>query len=222
MKENEKSSFFEMFSGILLIVLIFFGFGAMGEYALKQLCKNVFIVVYSLFFCTVPLQLKWSFKEFEEFFLMEKFWLLFLIVVGSPFVGAMFIGGLINGVIYFVYKVYVYIIGAERGIVQTVIATLIIIVFSVIAYVIRKRYRFIYGVIEVAAGILLVYHKIQGGINNNSTWGFDFYFALLSAGIFLIIRGLESISVGKELDPLFIGACNMYEKRLSFLSEKRS
>lgn len=71
-------------------------------------------------------------------------------------------------------------------------------------FIFRLRQRFLYGITEAAAGAAVAAHRVTLqpvlGFPSDS----DFYLALLTAGVYLVVRGLDNMhQAAKNDDPAF-------------------
>lgn len=75
----------------------------------------------------------------------------------------------------------------------TVVTGLMTLSFGGMFFLFRLRQRFLYGCTEAAAGVLVGMHRVTleqwSGVPRSS----GFYLALLTAGVYLVVRGLDNI-----------------------------
>jgi len=77
----------------------------------------------------------------------------------------------------------------------TVIATLAL---GVLLFLFRLRARFFYGVTEAVVGVAVAVHKVPFGASDPVTWDSTIYLALLTAGVYLVVRGLDNMRSGLQ------------------------
>lgn len=75
-----------------------------------------------------------------------------------------------------------------------------------IFFYIRLRWRVTYGFSEAMAGVLIASYRAHDLNGEWPTQSLDFYVIMLTAGIYLVVRGLDNINQGKNQsdDPLVI------------------
>lgn len=68
----------------------------------------------------------------------------------------------------------------------------------------RQRARFVYGVTETLAGVAFALHRLADESVISIPSNNDFYFAMLTAGVYLIVRGLDNMHIAwrDQTDPL--------------------
>jgi hypothetical protein len=81
------------------------------------------------------------------------------------------------------------------------ISTFIVLLVGLVLFSIRLRYRAIYGLTEALAGLTIAANRFaatadQPGIRNSA-----FYLAVLTAGVYLVVRGLDNMHVGLTREP---------------------
>lgn len=66
-----------------------------------------------------------------------------------------------------------------------------------VLYLVRRKYRILWGITEIAAGTLIaMYRTFANGANINNA-NPEYFIAILTAGIYLIVRGFDNIEQGK-------------------------
>lgn len=76
-----------------------------------------------------------------------------------------------------------------------VLATGLVVTIAAVLFYVRLRYRVLYGLSEVAAGITVAVSRLatqEGQVPRDA----DFYLAMLTAGVYLIIRGMDNVNTG--------------------------
>ena len=66
-----------------------------------------------------------------------------------------------------------------------------------VLYVIRYHFRCIFGLTEIVVGVSIGTFKISSDTEINA----EFYFVLLTAAIYLVVRGLDNFQQGLTKDP---------------------
>lgn len=76
-----------------------------------------------------------------------------------------------------------------------VLSTVLVLAVAALLFYVRLRYRVLYGLSEVAVGISVAVSRLttpEGAAPRDA----DFYLAMLTAGVYLIIRGLDNVHSG--------------------------
>lgn len=63
-------------------------------------------------------------------------------------------------------------------------------------YKFRSKQRVLYGISEVLVGIAVTVSRVQTSFSTEHQNNVDLYIAVLTAGVYLIVRGLDNIEVG--------------------------
>ncbi|XVJ47851.1 hypothetical protein ACDZ94_02595 [Pseudomonas sp. UBT] len=68
----------------------------------------------------------------------------------------------------------------------------------------RTKWRVTYGISEAFAGVAIASHRAYGDTTLWTTNDFGFYAAVLTAGVYLVVRGLDNVNQGRDLhrDPV--------------------
>lgn len=84
------------------------------------------------------------------------------------------------------------------------IGGLVIVAVGLIFFWFRLRFRFIYGITEALAGTAFAMHRLGREPVIGLPSSDDFYFAMLTAGVYLVVRGFDNMHVGwkEQKDPL--------------------
>lgn len=95
------------------------------------------------------------------------------------------------------------------SIVYTILLTLIL---GIVLFIFRLKLRALYGLVEAITGFIVAGYKVYNvytiDLNN-----IEFYLAILTAGIFLVVRGFDNIHHGftkEPKDPIAIKILNKY------------
>ena len=108
---------------------------------------------------------------------------LFLIILSAP----------IGLFIMFLDGVRILISKLENGGI-TLSISFIAILLSIISFLFRLKFRFTYGFIEVVVGVAVIFSKTERPVRNLSEIiNPDFLLLILTAGIFLIVRGIDNM-----------------------------
>jgi hypothetical protein len=78
----------------------------------------------------------------------------------------------------------------------------------------RLKYRAVYGLSEATVGVLIAAQKFSDPSGNDA--GLSFFIAFLTAGIYLVVRGLDNMHQGltkQPIDPLAIKVLNGIKAR---------
>ncbi|TPD71270.1 hypothetical protein [Flavobacterium microcysteis] len=88
-----------------------------------------------------------------------------------------------------------------------------ILILGLLLFYVRLKFRCVYGISEAAVGIFIAMHKVIF-IEPSDLLTSEFYIAILTASIFLVVRGFDNIYVGltKELDPVAQKFLAIFEK----------
>ena len=103
----------------------------------------------------------------------------------------------------------------------TPITVLIILLGGVSLFYFRKRYRLSYGISECALGLIIGVEKTtEQNIDNFASY--DFYLVILTASLFLVVRGFDNIYHALTKEPLnpFLEKINFAIKRIEELNKK--
>lgn len=94
-----------------------------------------------------------------------------------------------------------------------------ILAFGVMFFWIRLKLRFTYGLVEASMGVVFAVHRLSTEQQVGLPTDTGFYLAMLTAGIYLVVRGLDNMHHGwKEAkDPLakvlvWLGTSPIYKK----------
>lgn len=72
-------------------------------------------------------------------------------------------------------------------------------------FLFRLRFRFVYGLSEVLVGVLVAVHRLTGESSQPGSTSAALYLAILTAGVYLVVRGLDNMHQGltrAPIDPL--------------------
>lgn len=87
----------------------------------------------------------------------------------------------------------------KRFYVQNII--LIILFVGIIFFLFRLRFRSLYGLSEAITGLIIGWLKLSGQ-TSNALPSMDLYFVLLTASVYLVVRGIDNIHQGLTKEPL--------------------
>lgn len=79
---------------------------------------------------------------------------------------------------------------------------LLTIAFGSVLFIIRLKMRFMYGVTEALVGVAVVMHRVNESDVYVLPTDTGFYLAVLTAGIYLVVRGLDNAHQAWTKDPL--------------------
>lgn len=83
-------------------------------------------------------------------------------------------------------------------------------------FYIRLRLRSVYGLTEAIVGVTMAANRVMSLQDMTSFRDSNFYLALLTAGIYLVVRGMDNIHQGltkSPLDPAASAVVNWYKRR---------
>lgn len=82
--------------------------------------------------------------------------------------------------------------------------TLFVLTIALILFWTRLRVRFVYGVSEAFVGIAVAVHRLDSEQALVTSSDISFYFAILTASVYLIVRGLDNMhqSWRDQIDPV--------------------
>lgn len=69
-------------------------------------------------------------------------------------------------------------------------------------FLIRLKLRFLYGITEVAAGVVVALHKVSTEIADIGSVTAGWSLAFLTAAVYLVVRGMDNIHQGMTKEPL--------------------
>jgi len=95
----------------------------------------------------------------------------------------------------------------------TCVTVFSILTVSLVLFYLRLKYRCIYGLSEATIGVLIAIHKVLFS-ESKDLIDSEFYVAILTASIFLIVRGFDNIHIGltKEPDAVALKFLSLFEK----------
>lgn len=107
--------------------------------------------------------------------------------------------------------------------------SILTLVLGCLLFFFRHRCRCIYGVTEVMAGLFIAGSKFSETEATIAPTGPNFYLVMLTAGVYLVVRGLDNVHQGMDRDPIaqaFIRRTQEVSDRLSrwganFANKKR-
>lgn len=76
------------------------------------------------------------------------------------------------------------------------LAAAVTALLGVIFFTFRLKFRFIYGITEAMVGLSVAGHRVGFVTNSQSTGDAELYLAVLTAGIYLVVRGLDNMHQG--------------------------
>ncbi|WP_382170376.1 hypothetical protein [Hydrogenophaga luteola] len=79
-----------------------------------------------------------------------------------------------------------------------IVVGLMVLLFGLFLFAVRQWSRVLYGASEIMVGVVVaVYRHVPG----SSIWTPDAFLLLLTAGIYLVVRGLDNIQQGASRNP---------------------
>lgn len=112
---------------------------------------------------------------------------------------------MILGVVYALTELWGYASGNIAASYKTsILVGFLTLVVGVFFFLIRIIWRFTYGVTEIGAGVFIASYRALGTEHWFSAQNLDLYLVVLTAGVYLVVRGLDNASQGfnKPNDPM--------------------
>jgi uncharacterized membrane protein len=137
------------------------------------------------------------------------------ILLGASILGAIFysIGASMKDLVYWMAALWIntpFISGPYR----VVVTMLVTFAVGLALFYFRLKLRSVYGFSEAAVGLVVAAHLAQDQILKNSNMGF--YFAVLTAGVYLVVRGLDNVHQGLTKlpsDPVVAGVLKLLKTK---------
>ena len=139
--------------------------------------------------------------------------LVFVCVLFAAFIlGAGFysIGASLKDLMYWLVALWIntpFISGPYR----VLVTTLVTFAVGLALFYFRLKLRSVYGFSEAAVGLVVAAHLAQDQALTISNTGF--YFALLTAGVYLVVRGLDNVHQGLTIDPIAVTALRFLKRK---------
>jgi hypothetical protein len=86
-------------------------------------------------------------------------------------------------------------IHVSHSVKSSLIISLCTLGLSIALFSFRLSHRWLYGLSEIIVGVVIVNYRLSGDDSTISGHNADFYLAILTAGIYLIVRGLDNMHV---------------------------
>lgn len=120
------------------------------------------------------------------------------IVIGlASYLAAFIVSGAILGVAVIVRWCYLGLKGGSLPGTQTGIGVAIaVLFFGFLLFMFRLRFRVCYGLTEIFAGMLVAFLQVQPLSTGAATFNLALGITLLTAGVYLVVRGLDNFHVG--------------------------
>ena len=82
--------------------------------------------------------------------------------------------------------------------------TLLVLTIALVLFWIRLRVRFIYGASEALVGMAVAMHRLDSEQTLVTSFDMSFYFVILTASVYLIVRGFDNMHQGwrDQIDPV--------------------
>jgi hypothetical protein len=84
---------------------------------------------------------------------------------------------------------------------QIPVAALSVILVGVLLFYFRFIFRSVYGLSEVLVGVVVAVSRVSALRDDGTTLRADFLLALLTAGVYLVVRGCDSVYQGVTKEP---------------------
>lgn len=85
-----------------------------------------------------------------------------------------------------------------------VLVTFLALIAGVILFYFRLKIRAVYGITEVIVGLLVSTLRASTDISSQTITDGNYYLAILTAGVYLVVRGLDNVHQGFSKDPVAI------------------
>ena len=98
--------------------------------------------------------------------------------------------------------IYIFLLSPESGRTPTVFITVIMTLgLGVGLFVFRLKARTYYGLTEIMVGVTVAVYRVTATPNDGLISNADLYLAVLTAGIYLVVRGLDNMHQGLNNEP---------------------
>ncbi|MBF6650221.1 hypothetical protein [Methylobacter sp. BlB1] len=133
-------------------------------------------------------------KAFEDVWLLN--FVLFKAIFVIPFSGLFYYSLLVvlHDLFLFLYK-------SSSEHLTVVVPAVLTLVLGISLYRLRLKQRVLYGISEVIVGITVAVSRVQSGFSIEHPDNTELYIAILTAGIYLVVRGLDNIDAGLKTKP---------------------
>ncbi|MEO6024631.1 MAG: hypothetical protein ABIP64_16270 [Burkholderiales bacterium] len=148
-----------------------------------------FVIGFILFLLVTSLEWEWSLKESTRDILWN-------------FLAAQLFGMCLYGLWVVLLDGYGRLVSLPLGPRAALIGTGAIFLFAITLFMLRLHYRIVYGLIEVSVGALISIYRFSDTFELQKQLDPEFYFAILTAAIYVIIRGFDNIHQGAIKEPL--------------------
>lgn len=119
----------------------------------------------------------------------------------SP-LAALMVGMFYFGIFYPIWAIGVWAYEKSTpSILLAVIIGVVTLLFGSVLFWIRLRYRAVYGVTEIGVGVLVASHRSYSFSAPTFVPETDFLLFLLTAGVYLVVRGFDNIYIGFFKEP---------------------
>jgi hypothetical protein len=99
--------------------------------------------------------------------------------------------------------------------------SVLVLSFGLTLFYIRLRLRFFYGFTEVLAGIAVAANKVVTEAKSLTAISASWSLAMLTAGVYLVVRGLDNMHQGISKDPLDKVACGCNSSSRPLIDSRR-
>lgn len=69
-------------------------------------------------------------------------------------------------------------------------------ILGILLFKFRAKQRILYGITEIIAGLTVATSRVHSEFSSDHPYNMELYIAVLTAGIYLVVRGLDNIDVG--------------------------
>ncbi len=107
---------------------------------------------------------------------------------------------------------FLWLISTSHTISGSIVYTILLcLAIGIILFFFRLKRRVIYGFVETVTGLIVAGHRVYSNFEIDIQ-NPDFYLAILTAGIFLVVRGIDNMHQGWITNPKDPWAVKIYSK----------
>lgn len=122
--------------------------------------------------------------------------------VVASFMAAVIIAPIYYSAAVAVRDLYIFLLSPESGRTPTVFITVIMTLgLGIGLFIFRLKARAYYGLTEIMVGVTVAVYRVTTTPGSNLISSTDLYLAVLTAGIYLVVRGLDNVHQGLDKEP---------------------
>jgi len=206
----------------ILIALLAFG----GMYYVGETRSNDEFNRYSVF-VGVPLVIPWFaflFFRWSKAGFPVKDILFYTFALTGTLFAAVGLGGILYSVGALMKDIYLWLhsVAASRTEFLVISSAALTLGLGWIFFYFRLRLRCIYGLTEVVVGLLVAANHVVVSSEAATNDPASYYLLLVTAGVYLVVRGFDNIHQGLTKDPLDPIARTILERSASNISKPRA